>query len=1582
MALVGLNSPSPVIGNMDRHSASLTVVEAALSGEVDGDVLRITLPLERLSSAAVRGDATVAMMRLDGTEIASATQGFDLHEARGEVTVDLPADALPDAGASEADVVVRWSIDAGTREVTGYKSLLYVMPKVDLRARLPDRMLVEAGAQVRVFAVDPVTNLPRSGVPVRLALYATDDQGEPTGEPLEVAGETDEDGSAVLPVPGQQEDGSYWFAAHAGGSFAMALTEGDVDVERAHRVLVTTDKPIYHPGQTMHIRALALRRPTLTAEGARPLTFEVYDGKGNMVFRKYAETNDFGVAAADFKLATLVNMGHYRIKAMVDGTATTKTVEVGRYTLPKFKVNVELDQPFYLIGDTIGGVVDARYFFGKPVRGSVSVKGTSFDVEAVELASASGALDEDGRFHFELQLPDYLVGQPLEGGHGLIGVTAEVTDGAGNTEDSELPVVVAKSPVDIVAVPESGGVVPGLDNLVYLFVTDPLNRPLDAALTVTVAGAEVAVENVGTGIARFGATPEDALSFHVVAETISETAEERFELTPGAADGGLLLRTERSLYRVGETVQLQVFSTGVGGRVFIDVVKDGQTMLTESLEAVDGVASKALDLDPGLVGDVLIEAYQVTADARIQRDKKLVFVQDARGLDVTVTADKATYRPGEEATLTFSVADPQGAPVVAALGVQIVDEAVFAVTDNKPGLLETYFLVQDALQEPRYQIDGFDLPLTPVVTGDPMDSVTQAQAEASFAALDTEAAAGFSSSWDQLKRAVPEVVAPRHAAVLDTIKETIKDLVRAGSLTEDNAAEALAGQSVFWDPWGNRYRFTTEEDWQGIRARVRSDGPDETADTWDDWSAEWYIVDYAIDEDFRQDAQNGTGGGMPEDIAPSDGGEEGGGVRVRKDFPETLYYNPALITGDDGEASVTLTMADSITEWRVSTLANTQAGALGSGTDAVVVFQEFFVDVAFPPTLTRNDQVSFPVSVYNYLETAQSVTVTLTEAPWFELLGPAQATLQLAAGEVTSVSFPVKVLEVGTHALRVTGTGTTMSDAVQRLVQVVPDGREVRESVGGVLEGTVTWEVAYPDTLIPNSHDLRLKIYPGVMAQAVEGLDSMLSMPSGCFEQTTATNWPNTLVLDYLRQSGQTSAEVELKALDFLQQGYQRLLTFECTGGGFVWFGDPAPANVVLSAMGVLELSDMARVIDVDPAVIERTISWIENAQGSDGSWHTDQGSEFATVQYDDVKTTAWTTWALAESTYDGPAVHAALTWLTPHVTDSGVDSYSLAMAANAFANAEPSGSTTQAVLNALADRAVTDEDGGVHWVYEGEGYNYGGGEVSGVSATAIEVTALAVQAFIAGNAHLDLVEDAIAWLAGNKDSLGNWGTTHATILTLRAMVRSLQNKVEEGEGTVTVSVGGVAAQTLAVTEENHNVFHQLALGDAVSLADANEVAVTYEGTGRLMYQLVWSYWQPAEVLAPAQSDVLDIDLSWDKTQLHVTDVATCTATVTNLTSAGLDMVMVDVGVPPGFTVLTDKLEAYKESGAIMRYELPGQQVTFYLDAIAPEATVRLAFDVQANYPVEAQATGSSAYLYYDTEEKAEADPVDFEVDD
>ena len=211
-------------------------------------------------------------------------------------------------------------------------------------------------------------------------------------------------------------------------------------------------------------------------------------------------------------------------------------------------------------------------------------------------------------------------------------------------------------------------------------------------------------------------------------------------------------------------------------------------------------------------------------------------------------------------------------------------------------------------------------------------------------------------------------------------------------------------------------------------------------------------------------------------------------------------------------------------------------------------------------------------------------------ADWFELLDPPVKEIKIDPNEISVAYFRIKAQDFGRQPFKVTAIGSKMSDAIQKEVTVYPNGKRSPSPARPPDPRHSPWQqpVKIPADAIPGTQKLIVKIYPGMLSQVVEGLDGILRMPNGCFEQTSSTTYPNVLVLDYLKTTNQAAPEVQMKAEQYINLGYQRLTTFEVkSSGGFSLFGD-APADRMLTAYGLQEFSDMSRVHDVDPALLKR----------------------------------------------------------------------------------------------------------------------------------------------------------------------------------------------------------------------------------------------------------------------------------------------------------------------------------------------------------------------------------------------------------
>src|SRR5919109_5610862 len=135
-------------------------------------------------------------------------------------------------------------------------------------------------------------------------------------------------------------------------------------------------------------------------------------------------------------------------------------------------------------------------------------------------------------------------------------------------------------------------------------------------------------------------------------------------------------------------------------------------------------------------------------------------------------------------------------------------------------------------------------------------------------------------------------------------------------------------------------------------------------------------------------------------------------------------------------------------------------------------------------------------------------------------------------------------------------------------------------------------------------------------------------------EQTSSAAYPNILVVDYVRKARVASPEILMKAENYLNVGYQKLLTFERPGGGFDWWGSGEPL-VWLSAYGLQEFNDMAKVYPVDRGVIERTQKWLMKQQAEDGTWSkigATHGESIERMGDPKLLLTSYVVWALLES--------------------------------------------------------------------------------------------------------------------------------------------------------------------------------------------------------------------------------------------------------------------------------------------------------------------------------------------------------------
>ena len=1529
-----------------------------------GDSADYTFVADHINEGGLPPESTieVTILALTGEDQVQQTVTTD---ARGEFSLNL---TMP-AQATQYDYL-NLQFVLKDQELSGQSTLsLSVAPEISFRHLNQDQ----------AWGAGPMTDMlvqvfdNRHKRPLTDAQWNTEISDGPAEMRIQHVGKTDAQGIAKISI--DNGESPIWdlhyaldFTVETDRGRFSTLIQGQKGVE-SFDVLVSTDKPIYQPGQTIHMRALALLKTSLKAANGQTIRVQLVDPRGTVVSKKEIETSHYGVATSDFPLDSQIGSGDYTLRAETDFGVYTRIVEVKPYTLPRFAIDFASDKPFYAPGDSASGTIDATYFFGKPVtNGTVQITGFApaapGSSEKVELFSIAGETNDRGRYDYEFELADTLVGTEVHESVAL-DLEIQVIDSANHAEQTDVQLIVAQQPLIFEVIAESGNVVTGVENIVYVQASTPDGRPAQEALTVAFDGFAETVTTDQFGLATITVLPrvdESELNLTIQADSLSQKINMPIDDIEIAR---LLLRPEKAEISVGEPLNLEILVAGDqeynpnGALVLIQVTKQGYLYTADAVTVQGNRAVATLQLDPTLMGTVEISAQLLPAggasgnetyiDEASVSDTRLVLVNpSAMQIDATTNSDE--YRPGDAATLDIQIAQ-DGKPLQGLLGISIVDESVFALGAQDPAFARTYFLIDRELTKPHYAIDGF-APFggepSPYV-GNGRTASLGIQSDAATAISQSQQKALFGLLAQELQWS-----ATAHAAVPNSMGEKGNGAIPVGLLLvavaigvgRRNRKETLIAISII---------LASSILWTACAAGAGAPAAAPAGDAGADSAAEAMI-----------DPVRETGGSVVNEQSTAK-------PRLRQFFPETLIWLPEVETDAEGRAQINLDIADSITTWRVSVIASDKDGHLGSAQLPMRVFQDFFVEPNLPLYLTEGDEIDVPVSIFNYLDEEQTISLEIASAEWFTVRETADLTINVAANEVASLYIPIRVIESGQGDFQLTATGSAMSDAVLRQVTVAVNGQRQEQVINGTLHDDVVHTLTIDGRAIADKSTITVRFYPSPMSELVSGLEAMLHEPNGCFEQTSSTNYPNVMILDYLRTTEQNAQRIEKRANGFVERGYQRLLTFEVpeSPGAFSLWGTPPP-QLMLTAYGLMQFTDQSKVTYVDPALIERIASYLSQNQNVDGSWDPsgmmDHG-DFDELS-DQVVATAYITWALADANVAQSSVERGIGYLQDALEDQQIQSnYGLAMVANAFVAAGVKQTETESVLDQLVNPVASTDEETISW--SAGRATYMGGYAQ---AADIETSDMAAIALMRSGYRLDIAAKAVQGLQDERSAGGYYYSTQATVLVLKAMTLSQQmNSYGDEQATISVMLNGEERQFFDVSAVDQN--RPVELTFANPNVGQHELAIHMDGKSPLSYQIVTESHLPWDaVVADSETDssqnvlfspALELDVTYSASEVGLNETIDVEAKMMLLSLFPQSNLMAEIGLPPGFRPSAADLEKLVAETAVANYEIRRDSVVLYIATMVPEQEYTFRYRLTAQVPGTVQAPPSFGYPYY-----------------
>jgi uncharacterized protein YfaS (alpha-2-macroglobulin family) len=1102
-----------------------------------------------------------------------------------------------------------------------------------------------------LYVADAVTGVPVSQADLDFFGFRTIQQpnGRPRIETKEARATTDADGMATPEVGRPDQFGHYQYLitartkqgrlAYLGWTGVWSVGNPNETYDQVH-VFVMTDRPVYRPKQTVHIKAWVGRSKYDVAEASefagRTFTLEVHDPKGEKVLTKALAADKFGGIETDLDLSSEAALGQYGVHVVNHGGGMFRVEE---YKKPEFEVDVEAPSAPVSLGEKVEAKITARYLFGSPVtQAKVHYKVLRTPAESRWYPARRwdwlygpgyAWFGQDRTWYPGFRTWGWLAPMPIWWGHPV-----------------QQPEVVAEGDAPIGA---DGTLVVPIDTALAKAVHGDQDHRYQITAEVTDQSRRTIVGQ-GTVIAArqpFRVVVWLARGYLTSGETVEVGASVRTPDNRPVAGSGKLTLLKITYDEAGKPTEKPVESW--------PVTADDEGMIAQKLVVADaGQYRVSLNFtdEKGHVqeGGYLFSALGPSATASSYRYN-----------DLELIPDKAEYRPGDRVRLMINVNKPgatvllfarprlgaYAAPKVIRMdGRSQVEEIVV-----QPGDMPNFFVEAVTVADARVHTEARQIVVPPEKRVADVDIVPES----------TEYLPGGKAK-----------------VALQLTGADGKPFLGSTVLTAyDKAVEYISGgtnvpdiRSTFWQ-WKRAHYPQTESNLGRhsdnlIRPR---EVPMMDLGAFGGLITEGFMKDGRMMTRLRRAAParmlggyGGAGGMAPAApaamAAPMESAAAGGEAlrsemavlsadeapspgaapvepTVRSNFADTAFWAGSITTDDQGKATVEFDLPESLTTWKLRAWSIGPGTRVGQGESQVITRKNIIVRLQAPRFFVQKDEVVLSANVHNELKAEKAVRVLLELGDSrLQGLDAPERTVTIAAGDEARVDWRVKVVEEGETTIRMKALTDEESDAVEMKFPVYVHGMLKTESYSTVIrpdETSATLTVKVPEERRPEATRLDIRYSPTLAGAMVDALPYLADYPYGCTEQTLNRFLPTVIAEKVLLDMGLDLSAIRAKVTNLNAQelgdpadrakkwgrpdknpiwdesevremsraGLERLVNMQCSDGGWGWFSGLGEHSWPHTTAVVVHGLQVAKAIDLTlpEGVLEKGTAWLQRYQ-------------------------------------------------------------------------------------------------------------------------------------------------------------------------------------------------------------------------------------------------------------------------------------------------------------------------------------------------------------------------------------------------
>ena len=1315
-------------------------------------------------------------------------------------------------------------------------------------------------------------------------------------------------------------------------------------------LLLSTDKPIYKPGETVYARAVMLRSDTFfPMQNNSGVQLTVTGPRDNELFKTQALTQN-STAGFTWTIPHGTLGGRYKAAVTIDGLMKAeRPFEVRVYNPPRLKSQIEFMREGYGPGDEVAAVINVkRAEGGVPEKARVTALAR---VDEAEVARVALLLDKEGNAKVSFKLP-----KSMERGEGTLAFMIE-DGGVVETATKTIPILLQT--LDIAFYPEGGELVAGLPGRVYVQALRPDGKPADIKGEIILldkndkpaspgflkSTAMLTTTHEGRGIVEFTPQAKERYALRL----LEPSGITRVFPLPKVIDSGVAIRARKPSYAFKDEIRLDVMATKDSDAAWITLYHRERLAAQAKLKA----GRNSVSLNPGDVEGVLIvtvwdKSGKPLAERLIFREPKFK-VQIGVGIE-TIPAG-ASPTPGSKVRLKIETKDEKGNPVEAVVGLALTDDAVLEMVekrDQAPSLPVMVYLeneVKDLADAHVY----FDARNPEAARQIDLLLGTQGWRRFVLSRLDD----ALQNNPEDVRRALAIVspapdflmaaqmpmaaVAGNRAAVKDKNVRFRDEPVMAAF---DEAALPEAEQPAAPPPLADMQPVEMEAPKQVAPAKMALHRRQAVAPI---MMQEVEMAPPPPPISIREYAHK-----VRADRRPND----------RVDFAETLYWNAGIRTNPrDGLAVVEFGLSDSVTTFRLRADAFGNNGALGETTYEIASLEPFYIEPKLPPEVVTGDRVNLPVALVNSMTHALEKPNILVRA---EGLRPGAVSVMpktLPAGSRLRAQLVLEPDVAGQYPITLNAAAGGYTDSVTRSIKVLPRGFPVQLDASGMLGPTKPFARSFTiaSEIVPGSMRAEAKIYPTPLANLEEALNALLRSPYGCFEQTSSTSFPLVMAQQYFLSHTGVSPEKIKNAEKLLDQSYKRLIGFESKDRGYEWFGGN-PGHEALTAYGLMQFTEMKKVMAVDSAMVERTRNWLMARRDGKGGFERNPRALDSFGAAPVPLTNLYILWTLLESGEKPSDLKAEINAAKKLLSDTK-DPYLLALGANIMHLA---GDKELALAAAKKLRAVQNKDGSLT-----------GAETSitrsGGDALKIETTSLAIIAWLRlGDEYAGAVELAMSWLFENCKA-GRFGSTQSTILALKAInAYDAARSKPKAPGKAQLKIDGKPFGNPIAFDKDSKGAIMLPDFSAAMTPGEHRIELVMEGGADMPFVVTVTY-NTSQPASSAESPLL-LSTKLSSSKVKEGELVDLKVRVEARTDTSMPLAI--IGMPAGLEPRHERLKELASAGQIASYEIIGRELVLYWRVMKGNSKVDLSIPFTANIPGLYTGPASRAYAFYLDEHK------------